>query len=76
MQEGDRALVDLGNKSLAQDGLYAIRYGGTAQVKRIGRHRLTDWVTILSDNPQYSSIESPAADVDVMGRVIWYGRKA
>lgn len=73
--EGDQVLVDRGQASLDFDGLYAIRFGNAIQVKRIGRHRNKGWVRVISDNESYGPVEATGGDLDVVGRVLWIGRR-
>ena len=75
MLDGDKVLVDRTKTSLDFDGLYVLRYGQALHVKRVGRHRKRGWVTITSDNDQYRQIEAEYSDVDIVGRVLWFGRK-
>lgn len=73
--DGDQVLVDRDQTNLDFDGLYAIRYGAAIQVKRIGRHRSKGWVNVTSDNDDYTPVDAEASDLDVVGRVLWIGRK-
>lgn len=75
MLDGDKVLVDRSKTSLDFDGIYVLRYGQALHVKRVGRHRRRGWVTITSDNDQYREIEAEYSDVDIVGRVLWFGRK-
>ena len=74
--DNDIVLVDHSKRSLNWDGLFVLRYGDATQVKRIGRSGKRDHVTILSDNRDlYPPVEAAVEDVDVVGKVLWYGRK-
>lgn len=73
--DGDQVLVDMSKRSLDFDGLFVLRYGDALHVKRVGRHRQRGFVTITSDNDQYRQIEAGYDEVDVIGRVLWFGRK-
>ncbi|MDB6178976.1 hypothetical protein PAF17_15905 [Paracoccus sp. Z330] len=73
--EGDQVLVDQGQKNLDFDGLFAIRYNTAIHIKRIGRGGVPGQVNVRSDNTEYSAVNSAASDLDVLGRVLWIGRK-
>lgn len=75
--DGDDIMVD---RTVAgtrvQDGIYVLRREDTLAVKRIAVHPGTQRLTISSDNPAYPSWpDLDPADVDVIGRVVWAGRK-
>lgn len=77
LADGDDIMVD---RSVAgtrvQDGIYVLRRDDTLAVKRIAVHPGTRRLTISSDNPAYPSwADLEPADVDVIGRVVWAGRK-
>lgn len=72
---GDVVLVDTTQKHLnKQDGIYAISLYGAAGIKRlraVGPQR----VLIKSDNQAVGDQEVDAADLIIVGRVIWFGRE-
>lgn len=80
LSEGDEILVDRGDAAdRLRDGIYVLRVEEALLVKRIalnpaglGGRRLS----IRSDNPAYPDWEDcdPAA-VEIIGRVIWVGRR-
>jgi hypothetical protein len=80
LSEGDEILVDRGDAAdRLRDGIYVLRVEEALLVKRIalnpagvGGRRLS----IRSDNPSYPDWEEcdPAA-VEIIGRVIWVGRR-
>ena len=59
-----------------RDGLYVLRLDGMLLVKRLAISPAARRVSILSDNPAYPGWSDcdPAA-VDVVGRVVWVGRR-
>ena len=74
---GDQLLVDRrdGGDRL-RDGLYALRLDGALLVKRLAINPATRMVTILSDNAAYPSWEAlDPALLDIVGRVVWTGRR-
>lgn len=77
LADGDDIMVD---RSVAgtrlQDGIYVLRRDDTLTVKRIAVHPGTRKITISSDNSSYPSWpDCDPEDVDVIGRVVWSGRK-
>jgi repressor LexA len=70
--DGDELLVEAGARA-AKAGLYVVRMAGELMVKRVepGRGQMA----VLSDNPAFPSFpDVPAAEVTVVGRVLWVGR--
>lgn len=77
LADGDDIMVD---RSVAgtrlQDGIYVLRRDDTLTVKRIAVHPGTKRITISSDNASYPSWpDCDPEEVDVIGRVVWAGRK-
>lgn len=69
---GDRVIIDLSQRELIQDAVYAITDGQIApQIKRLQRVFKSDppRVRIISDNTHYAAEEHPLADVEIIGRV-------
>jgi phage repressor protein C with HTH and peptisase S24 domain len=77
LADGDDIMVDRSVQGMrVQDGIYVLRRDDTLTVKRIAVHPGSRKLTISSDNPAYPSWpDCDAADVDVIGRVVWAGRK-
>lgn len=75
LTDGDMLLVDTTKKNINYDGLYILRYDDVLRVKRIDLNPSTRRYRVKSDNPLYDTFEVEAADLDVVGRVIWIGRK-
>lgn len=74
--DDDVVLVDHSKRSLDWDGLFVLRFGDALQVKRIGRGSQRGQVTVLSDNRTlYPEREMAVDEIDVVGKVLWYGRK-
>jgi phage repressor protein C with HTH and peptisase S24 domain len=80
LSEGDEILVDRGDAAdRLRDGIYVLRVEEALLVKRIalnpagvGGRRLS----IRSDNPAYPDWEEcDPATVEIIGRVIWVGRR-
>ena len=81
LADGDDILVDSGDAAdRLRDGIYVLRIDNALNVKRLAvnpaQSKNARSVAIHSDNAAYPSWpEVPAARVDVIGRVIWVGRK-
>jgi phage repressor protein C with HTH and peptisase S24 domain len=77
LNDGDDILVDrsLPGRKLT-DGIFVLRLEDTLMVKRFAVHPSDDTLTISSDNPAYPSwTDCKRASVNVIGRVIWAGRR-
>lgn len=70
LRDGDEILVDRTPRTL-RAGIHVIRLDDALLVKRLepGAGR----VTVISDNPAYPRSERGAAEVEVIGRVVWKG---
>lgn len=71
LNDGDEILVDCSPRPF-RDGIHVVRLGDTLLVKRVaqaGAGRLA----LLSQNLAYPPIEVTAADVEIIGRVVWKG---
>jgi len=77
LADGDDIMVDRSAGGVRlQDGIYVLRRDDTLAVKRIAVHPGSKRVTIASDNSSYPSWpDCDPNDVDVVGRVVWAGRK-
>lgn len=77
LSDGDEILVD-GSDGAARlrDGIYVLRIDDALMVKRLALSPVEKRVTIRSDNPAYPSWpDCDRAGIDVVGRVIWVGRR-
>jgi phage repressor protein C with HTH and peptisase S24 domain len=76
LSDGDDVLVDTSDTvARLRDGIYVLRHDDTILVKRIaiGLKRRID---VVSDNVAYPRWENvDPADLTVVGRVLWIGRK-
>ncbi len=73
--DDDHVLVDRTKNSLSFDGLFVIRFDDVLHIKRIGRSAQRGNVMVISDHPSYRDLDMPKEDLDVIGRVLWVGRK-
>ena len=77
LADGDDILVDRGDAGGAlRDGIYVLRLDGALNVKRLIVDRARRRVSVKSDNPAYTSWPTLDLDrLDVIGRVVWAGRR-
>ncbi len=77
LADGDDILVDRSEAARSlRDGIYVIRREDTLLVKRVALSPSVRRVTIKSDNNAYPSWpDVDLAEIDIIGRVIWTGRK-
>jgi phage repressor protein C with HTH and peptisase S24 domain len=71
---GDLLLIEMSAQSFGPEGVYAIIRPDGLAVKRLVR-RLDGMIEVRSDNPLHGyEVASPGA-FNVMGRVLWFGRR-
>lgn len=75
IQDDDMVMVDRTKTNLDFDGLFVIRIGEALQIKRIGRGSRRSSVMVIADNSLYPAVDTERTEIDVVGKVIWYGRK-
>ncbi|MBK5265313.1 MAG: S24 family peptidase [Alphaproteobacteria bacterium] len=77
LSHGDDILVDrMDGAARLRDGIYVLRLDDVLMVKRVALGLSKDRFSVRSDNPNYPDWEDvDPALVDVIGRVIWAGRK-
>lgn len=76
LSSGDEVLVDASDQSSRlRDGIYVLRADDALVVKRVTLKPGGRKITISSDNPSYPSWDDvDRADIQIVGRVIWFGR--
>lgn len=75
IQDDDMVMVDTTKTNLDYDGLFVLRVGEALQIKRIGRGARRSSVMVIADNSLYPPVDTERSEIDVVGKVIWYGRK-
>lgn len=77
LSDGDEILVDRSDSAQRlRDGIYVLRMDDALMVKRIALNPAARTISISSDNKAYPSWPDCRADrVDLVGRVIWAGRR-
>ena len=76
LSDGDEVLVDASDQgSRLRDGIYVLRADDALVVKRVTLKPGGRKITISSDNSAYPSWDDvDRAEIQVVGRVIWFGR--
>ncbi len=75
LNDGDHILLDTADRRV-RDGIYVLRTDDSLHVKRLAIHPATGRLTIQSDNAAYPSWpDCPVHSLEVIGRVVWVGRK-
>jgi hypothetical protein len=77
LRDGDEILVDRGDAAeRLRDGIYVLRIDDALLVKRVALNPAERRLSIGSDNPAYPGWPDCATgSVDIVGRVVWAGRK-
>lgn len=77
VKEGDLLLIDHRQNQVIEDAIYVLRMDDHLIAKRLQR-ALDGTIYIRSDNPVYKELtvtKDNLADLHVIGRVIWFGRR-
>jgi hypothetical protein len=77
LNDGDDILVDGGDAAARlRDGIYVLRMDDVLMVKRVARAPGPGRISVISDNPHYRSWDDlPMSSVQLVGRVVWTGRR-
>jgi Peptidase S24-like len=77
LSDGDDIMVDQADGAAGvRDGIYVLRMDDALLVKRLAPNPATRRFAITSDNPAYPDWpDCDPAVVDIIGRVVWAGRK-
>ncbi|MBF0402221.1 MAG: helix-turn-helix transcriptional regulator [Magnetococcales bacterium] len=72
--DGDLLLLDMRELRTLDPSIYVVRMDQSLVAKRL--QRLTDGrIRIQSDNPLYSSENVYPSEIQILGRIVWIGRK-
>jgi len=76
LHDGDTILVDMERKSPYPPGLFVLHDGMGLMAKRIEHIPSSDppRIRVTSDNPNYSPYSCLLDEVNIVGRIRWYGR--
>lgn len=74
---GDRIMVNTADRRPSPPGIFALWDGLGLVVKRVEHIPNTDPLIyrITSDNPHHAAYERTEEEVNIVGRVVWYGRR-
>jgi hypothetical protein len=77
LHDGDEILVDRGDSAARlRDGIYVLRIEDALVVKRIALSPAGGRISVRSDNEAYPGWpDCDPASVDLVGRVVWVGRR-
>lgn len=76
LYSGNIVLIDHSRNYIdPQGGIYALVIDDTIMIKRLQILYPAKKIKIISDNPQYESIEADPEQVIINGKVIWLGRE-
>lgn len=73
----DLILVDMRKNRVEDNAIYVLQLNDTLLVKRI-QHKLDGSLHVMSDNARYETeivSAEGAVDLNVLGRVVWCGRR-
>jgi phage repressor protein C with HTH and peptisase S24 domain len=75
--DGDRILVDLSHKAPSPPGIFVLWDGFGHVAKRVDRIPGGEQprIRLVSDNDAYAAYDCDVQDINVIGRVIWAGKK-
>lgn len=75
LKDGDIVLIDTAQQTIrAQDRIWAVIYGELGAIKRVRRTSAGTYL-LMSDNPTIPPVECFDGEMNVIGRVIWIGRR-
>jgi len=77
LKTGDRVLIDHTDRNPARPGVYAIWDSNATVVKRVERIPASDppQLVLISDNKNHNQYTVLAELVNIIGRVVWFGRR-
>jgi hypothetical protein len=77
LSDGDEIMVNRSDAAgRLRDGIYVLRLEDSLVVKRLSVNPVSKRATVSSDNPAYPSWpDLKPSHIDVIGRVVWVGRK-
>lgn len=76
IRDGDSVLVDKTQVNPRKDGIFVFVWDGLLNIKRLTSNPTAKTVSISSDNPAHRSYDGTnPEDIQVIGRVIWIGRR-
>lgn len=74
IQDQDLILIDRSIDNLSKEGIYTFRQADNLQIKRLQIIENNN-IRVNSDNKFYGSYTTTLKDIEIIGIVVWYGRK-
>ncbi|MEW5970250.1 MAG: S24 family peptidase [Pseudomonadota bacterium] len=74
IQDQDLILIDRSIDNLSKEGIYTFRQAENLQIKRLQIIENNN-IKVNSDNKFYDSYITTLKDIEIIGIVVWYGRK-
>jgi phage repressor protein C with HTH and peptisase S24 domain len=77
LHDGDAILVDIGRRAPTPPGLFVLHDGIGVVAKRLEHIPYSEppSVRVISDNALYSPYERTAEEINIIGRIRWFGRE-
>jgi SOS-response transcriptional repressor LexA len=76
LNDGEHIVVDTADRERPREGIYVLRIDDALYVKRVTVNPVSKRLSIISDNPVHSQWpDCDPAQLDLIGRVVWVGRK-
>jgi phage repressor protein C with HTH and peptisase S24 domain len=76
LMENDMVLINKNANTIGPGGgIFGINWRKMVLVKRLQLNLQTNEIAIKSDNPKYDSIAVAPDEIQIEGKVIWYGRE-
>ena len=74
LHKKDVVMLDRSHTIYMEDGIYCLRLDGGLLVKRLQRINANQ-VEVISDNSVYRPYQLDTADIQIIGRVVWAGKR-
>ena len=75
LADGDMVLIDTARTKTTPAGVFVVFDGEGLMVKRLESISGGKLIRVTSDNNKYYSYDSPAGDINVVGKVVWFARE-
>ena len=74
LRKGDVVMLDRANTLYIDDGIYCLRFDGGLVIKRVQRINATQ-IKVMSDNSIYEPYIIGITDAEIVGKVVWAGKR-
>ena len=72
LRRGDTVLIDMHAREIEDGRIYVLRDSGNLLIRRL-QIEAGNSIRALADNPQHREFARDAAEIDIVGRVVWRG---